>query len=239
MSFKFGAPSAPSVTSLSSGTGSSASGSQKSYSGSFISAVSPSDSVSNVGSMIHSMQLNPVNAVEVFAGAAGGAAGGPQINEGPGNVIYDDLYNRDWSRVRLGFADFLDWSKEPLTYAAGNVFKAAHNTIEIREIKSSFHMQYLHIIDINLNTPAMLHAPDSVKTQEIARLNKLIFDDHIKITTQWGTCSFYRNFKNLIAKPVIASVYNNDLDDTFFRSTKQGADQPLSKAAFQDWLARN
>jgi hypothetical protein len=241
MSFKFGAPETPPMSS---------SGSSAGYSGTWISTVTdsgtwistvtdvtPSDSVSNVGSVQSVTQNLTSLQIAGAAGGSGGAAGGSQATES--NLLFDVYHNREWSLTRVGYDDFLDLCKNSLTYAGGPLFKAAHNTLEIRAIKSAFHMQYLHIIDVNMKTPAMLSASDAVKSKKIGEINEYLFDAHVKIQTKWGTCLFYRNFKNFIAKPVIESVYHNDLHDAFFRSTKSGFDQPLSKAAFEDWLARN
>ena len=217
-SFTFGAPS-PAASSAS----------QNSYSGSFVSSasISASDSVSNVGVMLQNVQLTPY-----VASGGSGAAGGPSVTTS--NVLFGDYFNRGYSDTRVRADTFVDWSKDALTYAGGSIFKAAHNNGVRRRMMMAFHMQYLHIIDINTEK-----LTDAAKAIRIGQLNTFLFDEHVKIQTNWGACSFYKNYKNFIAKPVIASVYNGDLEAELFKSTKDGPEEPLSVACFADWLARH
>ena len=40
-------------------------------------------------------------------------------------------------------------------------------------------------------------------------------------------------------KPVILDLYTGAIPDEFFRSTKTSSPEPLSKAAFTEWLSRD
>ena len=233
--FKFGGPSTPS------GSGSS-SNSQVSYSGSFVSSVSPSDSVSNAGSgagsaagagalvpSLAALQINPVGA------AAGGSTAGGGGGGGGGNGGIPNYYDGDtWKFSRLDYATFSAEMKSPMYFVAGPVIKANHLNGKYQDMKSEFHMQYLHVVDSHLST--LEDATSKEKTDAILALNNHLFGYSKTIITQWGRAEFFVAFRDLIAKPVIDAIYNGVLDDIFFKPSKEAPIEPLSKAVFQYWL---
>jgi hypothetical protein len=222
--FNFGASAASSNASSGSAK------TKNSYTGSFIDSgssvvvsIKPEDSVSNVGSSISQSMMG----LQIGGGPA---AGGPQAAGGAAssNVTFSCYFNSD-PRVsdRADYGNFVVHSKNALTYAGGKLLKIAHNANEFREFMGACHMQYLHLLDVQ-----------TVTLTEVTKLNKFLFEDHITIDTNWGKCQFYRNYKNYIVKPVVLDLYKGAIADVFFQSTKTSAAEPLSKAAFTEWLAR-
>ena len=183
-------------------------------------SIKPEDSVSNVGSSISQSMMG----LQITGGAA---AGGSQPAAGGSNVPFSCYFNSD-PRVtaRADFGNFVVLSKNALVYAGGKLLKIAHNATEFREFMGACHMQYLHLVDIQ-----------TVTLPEVTKLNTFLFEEHLTIST--GQCQFYKNYKNYIVKPVILDMYKGAIPDVFFRSTKTSVSEPLSKAAFTEWLSRD
>jgi hypothetical protein len=223
MSFDWGG--SPAKSSSSAGSGSGTAKTANSYTGSFSNSVAlsikPEDSVSNVGSSITKSML-------CLQLGGGPAAGGPKAGSSSSNVQFSCYFNID-PRVsgRADFGHFVVLSKNALVYAGGKLLKIAHNATEFREFIGSCHIQYLHLLDIQTTT-----------LSEVTKINAFLFEEHLTIDTNWGSCQFYKNYKNYIVKPVILDLYKGAIPDVFFRSTKTGVSEPLSKAAFTDWLSR-
>jgi hypothetical protein len=223
--FNFGGP-ASTVGSTSSGN------SKNSYSGSFLSSVSPSDSVSNAGSLVQSvasLQLNPV-----AAGGSGGSTSGGSGSSSFVSLTVPSFYGLvDWKDYCYNYGTFCDQVKNPYNFVAGPVIKCHHLTTDYKELTAELHMQYLHIVELHVSS-----VPDNEKATTVSKVNKLLFEEHEPVNTNWGTGQFYKNFKNFIMKPVVNERYNGVLDDAFFRPNKGSEVQPLSKMVFEHWLTR-
>lgn len=229
--FKFGAPSTPPMSPSP----------QNSYSGSFVtsvgssvvSSVAPSDSVSNVGSMLQNVQLNPV----IYSGgAAGGAA-----NSSPFNYVVPRYFGANVMPLhlrRLDLSGFQGEMKTPVNFVSGSIFKCHHSLGQYLDFTAEAHMQYLHVVDDVLLSPEVKDQPISEKVKIMTDLNKTIFSEYEMITTEWGSAKFYRNFRDMIVKPVVDDVYNGTLDSVFFRQSIHSPEQPLSIAVFKYWLAK-
>jgi hypothetical protein len=197
-----------------------------SYSGSFIDSIKPEDSASNVGSSVTNSMGNLQLSVE-----GAGTANKPKI-------VFLSYHNSPAYTHRLDFDSFAVETKDPFVYVAGSVIKLHHGSNSLREFKSALHMQYLHIVDTHLKTFSM-NPTDAKIDEEVTNINEDLFTKHVQITIpQVGKVKFFRNFKNLIVRPVVESVYGGQLPDKFFRSVKNGEDEPVSKAIFTEWLAR-
>ena len=224
--FNFGGPAAKSsANSGTTNTGSSLSAG--SYSGSFVDSIKPEDSASNVGSSIAQsmggLQLSPAGA---------GTTNNPQI-------VFTSYHNsQGYTHLRLDFDAFAAETKNPFTYVSGSVIKLHHASGTLREFKSSLHMQYLHVIDTQLKTLSL--TPTAAEIDKVVEgMNESLFHTSVSVTIpKVGKVKFFRNFKNLIAKPVVESLYGGQLPDQFFRSVKDGEDEPVTKAIFNDWLSR-
>ena len=237
--FKFGAPAA-SASSASSAS----QNSQNPYSGSFVSSVvssvassvvsttsiSASDSVSNVGSMLQSVQLNhPV--------VAGGGGGGSAVED----YVVPRYFGSEASNLnflRYDYATFRQEIKTPLTFVSGSVIKCHHANGDFGGLVSEAHMQYLHVIDDTLISPEVKDSPVDEKVKVVTALNKYIFEEYEMVSTNWGTARFYRAFKDMVMKPVIDDLYNGTLPPVFFKKSMDAPDEPLSVAVFEYWLAK-
>jgi hypothetical protein len=233
MSFKFGSPAASSASSAASSASSAASSassaSQNSYSGSFVSTVSisASDSVSNVGSMLSSVQLNP-----------------PVVYSG-GAAVEDYVIPRYFGSetthlnfLRYDYATFRQEIKTPLTFVSGSVIKCHHANGQLGDFVSEAHMQYLHVIDDTLICPKVKDSPMAEKVKVVTALNKYIFEEYEMVSTNWGSARFYRAFKDMVMKPVVDDLYNGTLPSVFFKKSMEAPDEPLSVAVFEYWLAK-
>jgi hypothetical protein len=230
--FKFGAPSSSS---------SADSAPKNSYSGSFVSSVSPSDSVSNVGSMLQSVTINsPV--VYSGGGAAGGDAAGGGAAGGSSDIYVTPRYYGSEKtylhHLRYDFATFRGEIKTPLTFVSGSVIKCHHANGEFADFVSEAHMQYLYVVDDILTGPDLKDSHPAEKVTALTTLNRVLFEEHEMVSTNWGPAKFYRSFKDVIVKPVVDDLYNGTLSAVFFKKAIDAPDEPLSKAVFEYWLAK-
>ena len=234
-----------------------------SYTGSFIdSDVKPEDSVSNTGVTIFQSMANlqlqgggqtgGAGGYGGFGGSVGGGYGGSAGGSSGGSAgggsgsgastgtinqpqfIFSDYHNSPLAVSRHGFDCFASLAKTPLTYAAGPLLKLHHSSNDLREFKSAMHMQYLHVVDTQMSGLVTVHAKDVM----IGNVNNFIFHTSVTVSTNWGKCDIFLNFKNYIVKPVVQSLYSGTLPEAFFKASRTGAVEPLSKAIFEDWLAR-